>query len=219
MLCVAAAAHAQDAPKPMANRGPVRISLTSKVTPACNTFAAPVADPDATGQLGKAGLTLVTNLHQAQLAVDIDCVAMAQAPQTSLAVHQCLGFSEPLATRTKGAGTVLANTWRKCEAFTCEGRKCDAQAKTTFHTLLGSFLDDYRERAANTAATAEPEETAAPANFGAQVAQQASNVATVVRYGVVPPDYTARLVIWSLYIAWTLAVAIYWRVRKTKQTA
>src|SRR5690349_5155765 len=115
-LFCASMTAAENEPAPAA---PIRLAVATKIASTCrDAIAAPPISQDAVAQLESAGVR-VSDIHNAELTVDVDCLPLARPHGASSAVHQCLGFSEMVAPASNGGRTMLATTWRQCQSYTC----------------------------------------------------------------------------------------------------
>jgi hypothetical protein len=185
-------AYAQDAPAaPQPAGSPFRVSVVPAVTPGCG---AAVSGADlqqyAESRLRGAGMT-VSDVHNSQLAVDVDCVPVTAAKSAhNLAVHQCLGFSE-VVSAAAGDSPMLASTWHKCESYVCESAYCEHLASSNETFLMDGFLSSLAERTAQEHARLSPPVIEAAAN-------------TVYE----------RVIFFGLYTIACLTMGIYWQIRK-----
>lgn len=126
----------------------LRVSFAPTVTPACGPW---VDSEDirqaATGRLRAAGIT-VSTIHTAVLALDLTCVTVApDAHRNTLAVDECLTFSEFVAAPSKQNRATLAPTWRQCQSYTCKRSNCEPVTASS-NQLIDQFVGEIRERAA-----------------------------------------------------------------------
>ena len=175
---------------------PLTISVAAGVASACRGALVPsMIQSDAEGRLRGVGV-IVSNVHNAELAVDVDCVTVN--PRTSLetlAVHQCLAFSEVVQTPFSDRRAMLATTWRKCQAYRCNGARCEPILRASQQALIDNFWSDFQER--NSADSAPP-------------AQSRPEPPT----RIVETRTAGRDVIFALYIMTCLSVLAYWQFRK-----
>jgi hypothetical protein len=187
---------AQDRPAmPLPAGSPFRIAVAQNVTPGCGTAVAPtVLQQNAEMRLRSVGLT-VSDIHNAKLGIDVDCVPVTSAggrnPGRSLAVHQCLGFSEVVSAAAGGGQPMLADTWRQCESYICESEKCQATVDAGLTGLVDTFLSVLAER------SSEP--PVRPLSSGG-----ATGTATPYE----------RVIFFGLYTITCLTMFLYWQIRK-----
>jgi hypothetical protein len=129
---------------------PLRVSVASTVSPGCRGLSpAQVTQRNTEAQLRGAGVT-VSNVHNARISVDIDCVAVdRESGPASVAVHQCVAFSEVVSAPSNSDKAMLASTWRNCQSYTCGTARCGALIRTGLQGLIDAFLSDWRMRQAN----------------------------------------------------------------------
>src|SRR5215813_8342325 len=115
---------------PVAARPPLRISVVANVKN-CGGAIRPVdVQNEATTRLQGSGIT-VSSIHNAQLALDVKCVAVtSDAEGSSLAVRHCLSFSELVTSPAKNGHPTLSTTWRKCQSYTCGRATCPGTARS-----------------------------------------------------------------------------------------
>ncbi len=180
-----------------------RFSVATNVGSACGAaFASSTVSRQVESRLLDAGI-IVSNVHNAQLSADIDCVRVSGG---TLVVHQCLALSEIVSASSRRSGATLAGTWRKCESFVCSGPRCARFLRSGLEGLTGDFLAEYENR------------TAAPA-----VARQATPAKPAVAVRPAPvrsyaPRFTSAQAVtafYSLYILACMAVLLYWQFRST----
>src|SRR5262245_47902018 len=128
----------------VAARPPLRISVIANVKN-CGEAIRPVdVQNEATTRLQGSGIT-VSSIHNAQLALDVECVAVTpDAEGSSLAVHHCLSFSELVISPAKNGHPTLPTTWRKCQSYTCGRATCQATARSRSGFLIYLFLGGFR---------------------------------------------------------------------------
>jgi len=178
---------------------PLRMSVTSNVAQGCGGAIPPsVIQQVAEAQLRAVGVT-VANIHNAQLAMDIDCVAVTPGSRSAaVVVHQCLAFSEPVPAASNGGRAMFATTWRKCQSFTCGGAKCELLARSGLSTLVNPFLSDFQERNARNDLPSPQIRLQPRAGFLS---------------GEVPQRVVGGVVFYLLYIMVCVTVMVYWRRR------
>ena len=171
-----------------------RISVVSKIAQSCGAGIAPPAlQHNAERDLRDAGFTIST-LHTAELETGIDCVAdSGAARKSSLAVHQCLSFSEIVSSRSHPGASLMTGTWQNCQAFRCSDQ-CAAAAMETQNVLVRSFLDDFQARQSQEFQNDR---------MRRQIGEQS------------PMPRIQPLVIYSLYILCCLSVLCHWQLRKS----
>ncbi len=165
-----------------------RVSVASKAARGCQNAVPPGIKEDAEARLRGMGIA-VSDVFNAQLSIDLDCVAMSQ---TGVAGSECLVFSEMVSVPTTGSRS-LAATWRSCRAFTCNRANC-AAARTGIQGLLDEFASELSERNA-----------------------QASQILTISESAPAPQPVNRRLAIlvfYSLYIIACITVMLYWRMKR-----
>jgi hypothetical protein len=59
-----------------------------------------------------------------------------------MAVHQCLTLDQPVALPSHTSRMALATTWRKCDSYTCAGRKCQVAALSQLRAQETAFMSD-----------------------------------------------------------------------------
>ena len=192
-LAVSPACFAQQPASTPRITGAFRISVAPHVSAACGTSVANVTQQqNAETRLRSAGI-VVSEIHNSQLAIDLDCVPVAaKGPGSSLAVHQCLGFSE-VVSASNDSQPMLAGTWRKCESYVCASARCEAAANSGLATLVDAFLSGLAERSSQ-APVRPPENPTAYANTGATPVE--------------------RVIFFGLYTMTCLTTLIYWQIRK-----
>ena len=176
----------------------LRTSVLSNVAPTCHgPIPAAALQQDAAEQLRGAGVT-VSDIHNAQLALDIDCLPLPGTRASG--VHQCLSFSEVVTAPSNGSRAMLATTWRQCQSYACSGANCQTQLRPGLHTLVDAFLADFQQRGSRSAAApASSVENRSPV---ADAIQGASR-----RVG-------GPVIFYSLYMMMCFVVLLYWQVRK-----
>lgn len=168
-----------------------RIAVSPSVMPGCGAAVAPaVLRQNAESRLRGVGLT-VSDIHNAKLGIDVDCVPVKAAGGHNLAVHQCLGFSEVVSAAASGGQPMLANTWRQCESYICESGKCEATVNAGLNGLVDTFLSVLAERSSQ--APVRP-----PANSGTSG----------------PVTSYERVLFFGLYTVTCLTMFLYWQIRK-----
>jgi hypothetical protein len=116
------------------------MSTGSNIGAGCGAAVSQAAvQQDLEQQLRTAGMA-VSKVHSAQLLAEIDCLPVASA--TGLAIHQCLSLTQVVSPRAQGGEAILATTWRKCQAYTCGTRQCDALVRTGMRDLANVFIAD-----------------------------------------------------------------------------
>jgi len=181
--------------------------MTSNVARGCGESITPAAiQQEAAARLRVAGVT-VSNIHNAQLTDEVDCVAVTPSVRTSaLAVHQCLSFSEVVSASSTNRA-MLATTWHNCESYMCAGARCERQAQASLGNLIDAFFKDYSDRFSRSAAPAVPALPGAEGPRPPAVAYLASAVTA-------PEYFVHRVVFFSLYIALCLSILVRWQIRR-----
>jgi len=170
---------------------PLRVSVVSRVASGCSQRVSEDAVQDlAKSRLQGAGI-LVSNIHDATLAVETDCSPVRENGHQRLAVHECVTFSELVNPATNSGRPTLAASWRKCESYTCDREKCEA-ARPYEEASVDDFVNYYQERTA--AAQRALEEVAAAAKSRA-------------------PDPQTRVIFLAAYVMCCLSVLVFWQVR------
>ena len=179
---------------------PLRMSVASNVAQGCGGTVLPsVIQQDAEAQLRGVGVT-VSNIHNAQLAIDVDCVAVTpSARSTVVVVHQCLAFSELVSAPSNDGRAMLATTWRKCQSFTCGGAKCEPLVRSGLHTLINPFFSDFQERNSRN---------------DLPIPQIRPQPQASVIPGEAPHRLVGRVVFYLLYIMTCVTVLVYWQRRE-----
>jgi len=175
---------------------PLRVSFDTNVRPACVPSIDPATIQQAASErLTAAGIT-ISNVHNAVLGLDLNCTAPASdAQKHTVAVDECLTFSEFVATPSMQNHTTLAPTWHACQSYTCTRTRCEP-AVGYGSQLIEQFLGEIRERAAMPPVIV-PSAPAAPDNTA-----------------------LARLLFYSVYIISCLTLIVYRGIRGfRRQTA
>ena len=187
----------------------LRLSSASHVANSCAAVFSPSTVQEAIDvHLRDAGI-VVSRVHTAQLAADVDCVAVgARGRNSAIAVQQCLGYSELVSAPSRKSGVTLANTWRKCQSFVCSGGRCEPSMRAGISTLMSSFLTDF-ERSTKTSGLAAP-----PPEGRIQVpAVLPSFTGNLVQRAVV--SGRATVAFYSLYILACMVLMLYWQFRSS----
>lgn len=188
VLCVCASGAVAGPERP--NFAALRVSVIANVAQGCGASISPTAIQQlAAGRLAGSGIT-VSSIHNAQLAVDLDCIAMAR----NIAVHQCLNLSELVTTMSHDGKATLASTWRSCHSYECPRGKCEVAMRHETG-LLDELLGDFNRRS-----PPAPIQTRAAAP--AIVNDLASNRAPL------------RLAFYLAYILACLSLLLHWQTRK-----
>src|SRR5260370_33358081 len=97
---------------------PLRVSVASNVAQDCgDTIPPSVIQQDAEAQLRDVGVT-VSNIHNAQLAIDVYCAAVTPGSRsTAVVVQECLGFSELVPARSNHGRAIFATKLRNFQSF------------------------------------------------------------------------------------------------------
>ena len=165
----------------------LKVSIACDVDRGCGGgVSSHVIRQDAEAQLRGAGVT-VSNIHNAELAIDVYCAAISPGSRGSaVVIRQCLNFSE-LTPSTHG-GATFTSSWRKCESFTCRGAKCESLSRSGLHALVDTFLKDTQERFQPT-------------------------LQRIVLPVEAPHPVDGRIAFYSLYIMTCVTVLVYWQCR------
>jgi hypothetical protein len=175
------------------------MAVATKIASTCrDAVAASAISQDAVAQLQSAGVP-VSDIHNAELTVDVDCLPLARPHGASSAVHQCLGFSEMVAPASNGGRAMLATTWRQCQSYTCSRANCESLLRPGLRTLVDAFLVDSQQRGLSLAAHAAP---AAPLSVSINPIERASQ-----RVG-------GPVIFYSLYLLMCFLVLLYWQMRR-----
>jgi hypothetical protein len=185
-------------PIPLAAR--LRMSVASSVAQGCGaTISQSVIQQDAEAQLRGLGVT-VSNIHNAQLAIDAYCAAVTPGSRTTaVVVRECLGFSELVPASPNHRRPMFATTSRNCQSFTCKGAKCEPLVHSGLHTLLTLFLRDLRDRTSRN-------------DLPIPQIQPQSEV--IVITGKAPQRVVDHSVFYLLYILTCVTLLFYWRCRR-----
>ncbi len=179
---------------------PLSMSIVSDVAQRCGGAIPPSVIQDAAqAQLRGAGVT-VSNIHNAQLAIDVFCAAVNPGSRnTSVIVRECLGFSELAPAPSNHGRTMFATTWRECQSFTCGGARCESVVRSGLHTIIDKFLSDFQER-----------------NFGKNlpIQQIRPQPQTNVIHAEAPERVDGRSAFYLLYIATCVIVLVSWQCRE-----
>jgi hypothetical protein len=178
------------------------VSVGSNIGLACNAVISPAAvQQDLEHQLRSGGIT-VSKVHSARLSAEVDCVPVtAGAQKPSIAVHQCLALSQVVSRQEQGREAMLATTWRKCQAYTCDNRQCDVLVRTGLRDLANVFIADSHEAVS----VLEPLRSAAPPRPAAE--------STAAGFGGTSLLSKADTVYYVLYILACAIVFVMWQVR------
>jgi len=198
------------------NAATLRVSVVANVGRACGAAVSSSAvQRIAADRLSGAGIT-VSNIHNSQLEMDLDCVTRTPSPRNrGIAVNVCLTFSEPLSTVSGNGKTILGSTWKSCQSFACTRAKCDA-ALTREDLLLDALLGDFQER---DAAGRIPEPMPHPPTAGLAPPRTPAAATAPRVYSYVPaPDHTrGRQLFYATYIMTCLSLFVYWQFRSRQQ--
>jgi hypothetical protein len=185
---------------PLPLTAPLRMSVAFNVAPGCGATIPPSAiQQDAEAQLRGVGVT-VSNIHNAQLATDVYCAAITPGSRnTAVVVQECLGFSELHPAPSNRGRAMFATTFRDCQSFKCRGAQCEPLARSRLHTLINTFLSDYKDRNSRDAFPApqilpQPEVSVLPGEASGRVAGSS--------------------VFYLLYIMTCVTVLVYWQYRE-----
>lgn len=221
-LCLAFASFAQEPGRlliPLVRS--VSISVTSNVAPACGTTISPsLAREDTTALLRGVGFT-VSNIHNAQIAVNTECAALSAGSRNPvMSVNQCLSLSEPLPRRLKESPAPLTPTWQQCQSNRCIGAKCQELARAGLHLLLIQLLSSFQEYDSKSDLTTlqsqpQPEPNARGEGTGLQsTAGRHSVSGHPTGYTMPPQRILVRDVFYSLYVMNCFSLLIYWQFRR-----
>src|SRR5258708_5661916 len=179
---------------------PVRMSVAFNVAQGCGATIPPSAiQQGAEAQLHGLGVT-VSNIHNAQLAIDVYCAAITPGSRsTAVVVQECIGFSELVPAPSNHGRAMFATTFRDCQSFRCRGAKCEPLARSGLHTLINTFLRDFQEPNSRN-------------NF--PILQTRPQPQASVIPGEVPQRVLGRSVFYLLYIMTCVTVLVYWRCRE-----
>jgi hypothetical protein len=178
----------------------LRMSVASNVAQGCGgTILPSVIQQDAETQLRGLGVT-VSNIHNAQLAIDVYCAAVTPGSRsTAMVVQECLGLSELVPAPSKHGRAMFATTWRNCQSFRCGGAKCEPLARSGLHTFINSVLSDFQERNSRNDLPIPPIRPQPHAS---------------VIPGEAPQRDVGRSVFYLLYIMTCVTVLVYWQCRE-----
>ncbi len=171
-----------------------RVSVTSKIAGDCrNAVSQSGVTQDAEARLRSAGIA-VADVFNAQLAIDLDCVAVSSDPGVNpVAGYECLTFSEMVSVPSTDSST-LASTWRQCQPFKCGRAGCASAARSGLQSMFDGFVKDLWERSARASqALSKPESIPVPK---------------------LPDRRLAGAIFYSLYIMACLTLLVYWRFRR-----
>ena len=173
--------------------------MAFNVAQSCGAAIPPSAvQQDAEAQLRGVGVT-VSNIHNAQLAADIYCAAIAPGSRsTAVVVQECLGFNELAPAPSNHGRARFATTFRDCQSFKCRGAQCEPLARSRLHTLINAFLSDFEQRNSRNASPAPQIEPQRQAD-------------------VIPGEASSRIagrsIFYLLYIMTCVTVLAYWQLR------
>jgi hypothetical protein len=194
----------------------LRVSVASNIGRGCGGSIVPTAiQQAAAARLAYVGIT-VSNIHNARLSIDLDCVAMAPTRHNkAMAVQECLTFSEFVSPLSKGARPMLTSTWRRCRSYTCD-RKCGASERYAAQ-LMGEFLGDLWERNPTDSISLQQSRSQSE-DRGAAPRSISSQPTPVIApsnplQDTSPPGMTARTVVFGGYILTCISVLVYWQFR------
>jgi hypothetical protein len=179
---------------------PLRMSVASDVAQDCGVTIPPsVIQQDAEAQLRDVGVT-VSNIHNAQLAIDVYCAAVTPGSRsTTVVVQECLGFSELIPARSNHGRAMFATKWRNCQSFRCGGAKCESLVRSGLHTLINTALIDFQERNSRN---------------DLPIPQIRPQPQASVIPGEAPRRGVGRSVFYLLYIVTCVTVLVYWQCRE-----
>jgi hypothetical protein len=188
---------------------PLRFSVASHVASTCGSaFSPSVIRGETDARLRAVGIT-VSSVHTAQLAADVDCVAVGPSGRSSaIAVQQCLGYSELVSTPSRKSGITLATTWRKCQSFVCGNGRCEPPMRAVLNTLMNEFFTDFERSTKVYELAVRPAETPTQAPVVLQTITGHAAQSTAVS---VPP----AVAFYSLYILACLILLFYWQFRSS----
>ena len=191
---------------------PLRISVASHVAQACGSAIPPsVVQQDAEAWLRGVGVT-VSNIHNAQLELDVDCVAATPGAQTtSVALYQCLSFSEAVSAPSNSGRATLATTWRRCQSFTCGRAKCEPLARSGLHALMSTFWTDFQERNSQNAQQIRPQQQASV--IAASDQPPPAGPGPSAAHDPISQRAMGRILFYSLYIMTCVTLLVYWQFR------
>jgi hypothetical protein len=212
-ICPVQSASGQSSGNALAS---LRVSVASNVGRGCGEGIVPTAVREAAAaRLAYVGIT-VSNIHNARLSMDLDCVAPPPARRNkAMAVQECLTFSEFVSAPSNEARPMLTSTWRRCRSYTCD-LKCEV-SKRYGAQLMGEFLGDLWER--NPTDRMSPQQSRSESENRAAAQQSISSQSTRVMASsnplqdTSPPGITARIVIFGGYILTCISVLVYWQFR------
>jgi hypothetical protein len=135
-------ASGQSSGKPLAS---LRFLVTSNVGRGCGGGILPSAIREAAvARLAYVGITM-SNIHNARLSLELECMAIAPIRNKTIAVQECLTFSEFVSTPSNEVRPMFTSTWRRCRSYTCD-RKCETAPEHYEARLMGDFLGDLWKR-------------------------------------------------------------------------
>jgi hypothetical protein len=183
----------------------------------CGSGIVPTAiQQPALARLAYVGIT-VSNTHNARLSVDLNCVAAASIQHSkTIAVDECLTFSELISTPSNDARPMFTSTWRKCRSFTCD-RKCAATSERYGAQLMGEFLNELWDRSPTDSLPLgqnrplQDLRAAVPQGISPQPAT--ATVTSNPPQDTSPPGTTARSAVFGGYILTCISVLVYWQFR------
>lgn len=119
----------------------LRVNVVSKVSRGCGPTIQPTGMQSHAEELLRAGGITVSNIYNAQIAVDTDCAPLRrQTVSPGMSVNQCLSFLEVGALPGAERRTGFSTTWRSCQSLTCSRSKCEAIVNSRIDTLVNMFL-------------------------------------------------------------------------------
>ena len=192
----------------------VAISVTSHINETCgNTITGSTFREDATALLVRAGF-IVSNVHNAVVSIDTDCVAIPHSNRSSvMTVNQCLSLSETAPDRSNGKSAVPSTIWRECKASRCIGLNCQELAQSGLHDLLLQLWSGFQENDAQKDSVALTTTDPLVIRRGLERAP-ASSVQSIA-YMSESKRAAVRKVFYSLYLMNCLTLLVYWQFRRS----
>lgn len=195
---------------------PLRISVASNVDQGCrNGILAATMQDNTEARLRAAGIA-VSQIHNAQLTVDIDCVAVGHSQRSAAAIHQCLSLAEVMAASADPGRTALATTWRNCQSYTCSGAACQLSARSRMNVLMDLFLDYFHDRFRKRDATAAVTPNRQSVHPTGTPSRSSVSSGRPPEFSDIPKPAGPRgkVIFYSIYMMACFSVLLYWQFRR-----